>query len=85
MQSKDPHGEFTFGGVEIHPLTVSDFWVNPLNGETKVTEEDNWISVTCRPIDLQRYVIVNDKLTDYREIPDIRNVNAIPLFHTSGG
>jgi hypothetical protein len=82
LQSKDPHGEFIFGGVEIYPLTTTDFWVNLSTGETKLFAETDWVSVVCRPIDLQRYVIVNNELKDYRNIVNIRQVNAIPLFHT---
>jgi hypothetical protein len=82
MQSKDPHGEFSFAGVSIYPLTFTDFWVNPTNGETKRSEEINWININCRPIDLQRFVIIDGELQDYRDVVNIRQVNAIPLFHT---
>jgi len=85
MQSKDPHGEFIFQGTEVHPLTLTDFWVNILTGETYITENPEWVHVNCRPIDLQRCVIISGKLVDYRMVADIRNINAIPLFHTSGG
>lgn len=85
MQSKDPHGEFIFNGVEIYPLTTSNFWVNPQDGETKMTAQEGWLHTNCRPIDLQRYVIVDNQLQDYRTLENIRNINAVPLFHTSGG